>query len=151
MIEGVVVTPLKRINDPRGWLVELFRVDEWPVELHPAMAYVSLTLPGVIRGPHEHHEQADLFCFVSSTFKLRLWDKRAWSATLNAIDTYLTGEGNPLAVLVPSGVVHAYQNVGSTSGFVINCPNRLYAGWGHAAVVDEIRHEGNPAFSMEGE
>ena len=51
------------------------------------------------------------------------------------------GEENPLFVLVPKGVVHAYKNVGKTDGLVINCPNRLYAGWERKEPVDEIRHE----------
>jgi dTDP-4-dehydrorhamnose 3,5-epimerase len=54
-------------------------------------------------------------------------------------------------VLVPAGVVHAYQNVGSDQGIVINCPNRLYAGLGKREPVDEIRHEDDPntIFTME--
>ena len=58
-INGVIVRPLSRFNDSRGWLIELFRVDEWPAEFHPVMAYISSTLPGVTRGPHEHVDQAD--------------------------------------------------------------------------------------------
>ena len=46
------------------WLAEVFRLDEIEPEFAPAMAYVSMTAPGVVRGPHQHREQADLFCFV---------------------------------------------------------------------------------------
>jgi hypothetical protein len=28
------------------------------------MAYISVTEPNVQRGPHEHVDQADLFCFI---------------------------------------------------------------------------------------
>ena len=31
-IEGVIIRPLKRFEDKRGWLSELFRADELPVE-----------------------------------------------------------------------------------------------------------------------
>jgi dTDP-4-dehydrorhamnose 3,5-epimerase len=51
---------------------------------------------------------------------------------------------DPKAILVPAGVVHAYQNVGEVDGIVINCPNRLYAGEGRREPVDEIRHEDDP-------
>ena len=57
------------------------------------------------------------------------------------MDTHVVGEDNPAVVLVPKGVVHAYQNVGAVDGIVINCPNRLYAGEGRKQTVDEIRHE----------
>ena len=141
-ISGVIIRPLPRFNDSRGWLTELFRIDEWPAEFHPTMAYVSSTLPGVSRGPHEHVDQADLFCFLGpSNFKLRMWDNRSGSETYGNVDTHIVGEDNPAAVLVPKGVVHAYQNVGTVDGIVINCPNRLYAGEGRKETVDEIRHE----------
>ena len=46
------------------------------------MAYVSLTHPGVSRGPHEHVEQADYFCFIGSgVSRVYLWDARKGSPT----------------------------------------------------------------------
>jgi dTDP-4-dehydrorhamnose 3,5-epimerase len=54
------------------------------------------------------------------------------------------GEDNPKMVLVPKGVVHAYRNVGQSSGIVFNCPNRLYRGKGKRETIDEIRHEDDP-------
>src|SRR5215211_4649557 len=58
-IHDVLVRPLRKFRDERGWLAELFRQDELAEEFYPAMAYVSATLPGVTRGPHEHVDQAD--------------------------------------------------------------------------------------------
>ncbi len=46
-----------------------------------------------------------------------------------------------MTVLVPKGVVHAYQNVGIEPAFVINLPNRLYKGLNRESEVDEVRHE----------
>jgi dTDP-4-dehydrorhamnose 3,5-epimerase len=141
-IDGVIVRELRKFNDKRGWLAELFRHDELDEEFYPAMAYISSTEAGVTRGPHEHVDQADLFCFIGpSNFKLRMWDNRSDSRTFNRVMTLIVGEDNPRSVLVPKGVVHAYQNIGSTGGIVINCPNRLYAGKNKREEVDEIRHE----------
>ena len=141
-INGVVVRELKKYFDKRGWLTELFRKDELDEEFLPAMAYISSTNPGVTRGPHEHWDQADFFCFIGpSNFKLRLWDNRKDSETFGSMMTMVVGETNPAAVLIPAGVVHGYKNVGETDGIVINCPNRLYAGAGRKEEVDEIRHE----------
>jgi dTDP-4-dehydrorhamnose 3,5-epimerase len=59
--------------------------------------------------------------------------------------TMLVGEDNPMAVIVPKGVVHAYKNASATEkGVVINCPNRLYMGEGKREPIDEIRHEDDP-------
>jgi dTDP-4-dehydrorhamnose 3,5-epimerase len=144
-IDGVVIRDLRRFNDSRGWLAELFRHDELDPEFYPVMAYTSSTNPGVTRGPHEHVDQADLFCFLGpSNFKLRLWDNRAASETYNNVFTVVVGEDNPKSVLIPKGVVHAYRNVGALSGIVFNCPNRLYMGLGKKDEIDEIRHEDDP-------
>lgn len=144
-IKDVIVSDLRRFKDGRGWLCELFRRDEVAAEFFPAMAYLSSTSPGVTRGPHEHVDQADLFCFVGpSSFRLRMWDNRPNSPTFRNVMTIVVGESAPKAVIVPKGVVHAYQNTGDVDGVVINCPNRLYMGQGRKQEIDEIRHEDDP-------
>jgi dTDP-4-dehydrorhamnose 3,5-epimerase len=144
-INDVIVRPLRKFDDRRGWLSELFRHDELPAEFFPAMCYISSTRPGVTRGPHEHVDQADLFCFIGpSNFKLRMWDNRPDSSTYQAVMTLVVGQDNPQSVVIPKGVVHAYQNVGETDGIVINCPNRLYMGEHRQETIDEIRHEDDP-------
>ena len=55
--------------------------------------------------------------------------------------TDVIGAAKPMALVVPTGVVHAYKNVGAEPGLVINCANRLYKGPGRKEPVDEIRHE----------
>ncbi|MBL8180221.1 MAG: dTDP-4-dehydrorhamnose 3,5-epimerase family protein [Blastocatellia bacterium] len=151
-IKDVVVYPLKKYHDDRGWLAELFRHDEIDAEFYPTMSYISFTNPGVARGPHEHVDQADLFCFIGpSTFKMRMWDNRADSPTFNHRMTLFVGQDNAQAVIVPKGVVHGYKNVGETDGMVINCPNQLYMGHGKKEPIDEIRHEDdeNTPFRMD--
>jgi len=151
-IKDVIVRDLRKFDDPRGWLCELFRQDDLDPEFFPTMAYISSTTPGVTRGPHEHVDQADLFCFPGpSNFKLRLWDNRPDSPTYRNVMTLIVGADAQKAVVIPKGVVHAYQNIGAIDGIVINCPNRLYMGEGRREEVDEIRHEDDPntPYSMD--
>ena len=141
-VEGVIFRPVRRIEDSRGWLIELFRDDELPEEHRPAMSYVSLTLPGVARGPHEHRQQSDLFLFIGpGDFKLYLWDSRRDSLSYKVRQVVLIGDSNRQAVIIPPGVVHAYRNVGDVPGLVFNAPNRLHAGWGRREPVDEVPRE----------
>src|SRR5262249_20854086 len=145
-VHDVIVRPLQRYDDSRGWLTELFRHDDLPAEFLPVMVYISSTRAGVARGPHEHVDQADLFCFLGhSTFNLRMWDNRPGSRTYRKVMTLVAGEDDPQVVIIPKGVVHAYQNIGDKDGIVINCPNRLYRGDHRHDEVDEIRHEDDPA------
>jgi len=144
-IGGVEVRPLRLYGDGRGWLAEIFREDELPPALRPVMAYVSLTLPGIARGPHEHRSQTDLFCFPGpGLFQVWLWDSRPGSASSGCRQVVTAGAGQPAVVIVPPGVVHAYRNVSAENGLVFNCPNTLFRGRGRAEDVDEIRHEDDP-------
>lgn len=144
-IPDVVVRDLRKFSDERGWLIELFRQDEIDASFFPVMSYTSSTRPGVTRGPHEHVDQADFFCFIGpSNFKLRLWDNREGSRTFNNVVTLVVGEDKPTSILIPAGVVHAYQNIGEVDGIVFNFPNRLYMGTGKKEGIDEIRHEDDP-------
>ena len=145
-ITDVVVYPIRKIYDDRGWLAELFRHDQIAEEFHPQMAYISMSGPEIQRGPHEHSDQADLFCFVGpGNFKLCMWDNRPESPTYKIKMKLIAGDDDPKAVIIPKGVVHAYKNLSAVeTGMVINCPNRLYMGTGKENPVDEIRHEDDP-------
>jgi dTDP-4-dehydrorhamnose 3,5-epimerase len=144
-ISGAVVRDLRKYVDERGWLAELFRHDELPEEFYPQMGYISQSEPNVQRGPHEHVEQADFFCFIGpSNFKMRLWDNRPDSETFRNVMTLFVGADSPKSVLVPKGVVHAYRNIGHGVGIVINFPNRLFMGTNRTQEIDEIRHEDDP-------
>ena len=141
-IKGIIVTDLTRYTDERGWLMELFRSDEIEGGVLPVMSYISMTAPGVARGPHEHTYQTDYFCFAGpSTFKVYLWDGRESSPTFKVKQVVMAGEEDPKIVIVPPGIIHAYKNVGPSDGLVVNFPNRLFKGEGKAEPVDEIRYE----------
>lgn len=140
-IHDCPIRPLKKHHDDRGWLAEIFRHDELDESLYPTMAYLSLTEPGVERGPHEHIDQTDLFVFFSGTFRVFLWDSREDSPSYGVRHIVELGQSSPAVVIVPPGVVHAYRNVGGTEAMIFNCPNRLYGGWDRNETVDEIRHE----------
>ena len=73
VIDGIRVRDLKKYVDERGWLTEIFREDEIETQYMPVMAYISMTGRGTARGPHEHADQTDHFCFLGpSTFKVYL-------------------------------------------------------------------------------
>ncbi len=130
-------------TDDRGSLFELFRIDELGARNInvPEMAYASYTLPGVSRGPHEHAHQTDVFVFCSQTFQFFAWDNRHGSATYLNRSVIHVGEGRETRIIVPPGIVHAYRNISTGTGLVLNAPDKLYAGYNRLEPVDEIRHE----------
>ncbi len=140
MIKGVIIKKLQKNIDDRGWLAEIYRSDE--TDFSPAMSYISVTKPGVIRGPHEHVEQSDCFVFVGpGGFKLYLWDKREKSETNGESLRLEVGENNPTMVIVPPGVVHGYKCISDCDGWCINLPDKLFKGKNKKEEIDEIRWE----------
>lgn len=140
MIKDVIIKELNKYEDQRGWLAEFWRNDE--ISYNPAMGYVSVTKPGVARGPHEHVRQADCFVFVGpGSFEVYLWDRREDSETNGEHMRVILGADKPGMVIVPPGVVHGYKCVGDTDAYCINLPDKLYRGAGKTEEVDEIRWE----------
>ena len=140
MIKDVIVKKINKYEDERGWLQEIFREDE--VNFNAVMSYVSLTKPGVVRGPHEHKYQTDYFVFIGpGNFDLYLWDRRKDSETFKEKMVLRAGEENPVAVLVPPGVVHGYKCVSDNDALCINILDKLYKGKDKKEEVDEIRWE----------
>jgi dTDP-4-dehydrorhamnose 3,5-epimerase len=140
MIKGVIIKDLQKYNDERGWLMEIYRNDE--VGFQPVMSYMSMTEPGVVRGPHEHKDQSDCFVFPGpGTFEVHLWDRRENSETKDEYQKIQVGEDEPRLILVPPGVVHGYKCVSDKPGLCINLPDRLYKGKDKKEIIDEIRWE----------
>lgn len=142
-IEGVIIEKLIKFTDERGFLVETFRKDTLPDNLRPIMSYVSYTKPEIVRGPHEHLKQTDIFCFIGpGNFRIKLWDNRKDSETFRCCMEMVGGKDNPIRVVAPPGVVHGYKNFSQeVDGIVLNYPDKLYRGWDRKEEVDEIRHE----------
>jgi dTDP-4-dehydrorhamnose 3,5-epimerase len=143
-IEGVLLRRPKVNADHRGWLLEMWRVEDVANPHLPKMAYISRTYVGESRGPHEHSQQTDFFCFTGITkWVVYLRDNRKDSPTFGLM-MVLEIDTDPFVIVVPPGVAHAYLNAGPGLGIVVNLPSELYGGLNYELGVDEIRHEDDP-------
>jgi len=132
-------------RDQRGHLIELFREDilaSYGFKL-PRMGYISWTHPGILRGPHEHMHQTDVFVFVEGQWKLTLLDNNRFSDGFGEVVSYEFGKSKPAIVVIPPRIIHGYRNIGKEMSFVLNFPDKLYAGWNKKYPVDEVRYEEN--------
>lgn len=149
--------PVDIHTDKRGSSFEMHRADN-PEDTNIRMGYLSWTLPGESRGPHEHTEQTDLFIFAGpGMFELRLWDIRHQPKKISVElakelqRSYIIGNENPVKLKIMPGIVHGYKNISSVPGLVLNFPDELYRGWKKNAFADERKWElekDNP-FSMQ--
>jgi len=125
LIEGAACRPLRVIPDDRGRLVELLRSDD-PLFEQFGQAYLSTTLPGVVKAWHYHKKQKDFFVCIAGMVKLVLADTREDSPTRGEINEFHIGVHNPLLVVVPENVYHGWKCISTDEAMVLNLPTRLY-------------------------
>lgn len=128
MIDGVAVRELRKNVDDRGYLMEVLRSDWEDVFRRFGQAYVSLNYPGVIRAWHYHKRQWDVFVCVAGMIKASLFDVREGSETRGNVQEVIMGDDRPLALLIPPGVYHGYQTLGTKPSLLVNFPTELYDG-----------------------
>ena len=129
MIDGIELKHLQVNADERGSLMEIWR-DDWEFcggEDAPAMSYVSITYPGIVRAWHRHERgQVDYFVVVDGKIKVGVYDNREWSSTQGELDTYIIGEGNKRVIKMPGDCWHGFKALGDERAMLINFPSKLY-------------------------
>ena len=120
MIEGVLITPLRRIPDERGYIMHMLRSDSPHYEQFGEI-YFSVAYPGVIKGWHEHTEQVQNYAVISGMIKLVMYDNRLESKTYMELMEMFVGNLNYSLIRIPTGVINGYKCIGAESCMVANC------------------------------
>ena len=126
-IEGVVVRDLTSVPDERGELVELISSDWDDIGGDRIVhSYLSTLEPGIIKGWISHALQDDRVVTVSGRIRWVLYDGREGSPTLGSVQLVTATERRRRMVMIPPGVWHAAENVGSGEAVFINFPSEKY-------------------------
>jgi dTDP-4-dehydrorhamnose 3,5-epimerase len=120
MIDGVVITPLKRIPDERGSVMHMLRCD-WPVFQSFGEIYFSTVHPGVVKGWHLHHRMVLNYAVPIGRIKFVLYDDRAESPTKGEAQEIFLGEDNYQLVTVPAMIWNGFKGIGDETALVANC------------------------------
>jgi dTDP-4-dehydrorhamnose 3,5-epimerase len=103
MIDGVLRIPLRRVDDERGWFVELRRDTLLPRPTR--QTNLSFSRRGVIRGLHYHERgQDDLFACLQGTARVVVLDRRSGETFTEDI-----GDENPVAIYIPGVHAHGFE------------------------------------------
>lgn len=111
-IDGVVVKDLVKHCDDRGFFLEVLRDDDELLERFGQSSY-TLAYPGLIKAFHWHRKQYDLWFFCKGEARVGLYDMREGSATKGNAMEIFAGEKEPILIVIPPGVAHGYQVLGS--------------------------------------
>ena len=101
--ESTRVIPLRRFDDPRGWLVEIARTTNLPKPIR--QTNISFSRQGTIRGLHFHERgQDDLFVCLHGRARVVALDRDTGETFYEDI-----GDDNFAAVYVPGNLAHGFE------------------------------------------
>ncbi len=135
LIDGVRVKSLRVIPDERGRLFEILRRDEPDLYTGFGQAYVTTTMPGVVKAWHYHERQEDFFTCVRGMIRLAIYDDRLGSPTRGTVNEFFMGDHDMKLVVVPRRTWHGWKCISEHEAMILNLVSEPY----DAASPDEIR------------
>ena len=120
MIDGVSITPLRKITDERGTIMHMLRADS-PIFVAFGEIYFSTVYPGVIKAWHIHKKMILNYAVPHGRIKMVLYDDRAESPTKGELQEIFLGADNYVLVTVPPLVWNGFKGMGTEAAIVANC------------------------------
>ena len=125
MIDGVVVKPLRRIPDERGYIMHMLRADDPDFDQFGEI-YFSTVYPGVIKAWHLHEVMTLNYAVVSGMIKLVLYDGRDDSPTHGEVQEIYLGRENYQLVKIPPRVWNGFKGMGTEMAILANCASHVH-------------------------
>lgn len=125
MIDGVQITPLRKIPDERGMVMHMLRSDA-PHFTQFGEIYFSTVYPQAIKAWHVHKVMTLNYAVVHGMIKFVLYDDRAGSPTRGELQEVFMGDQNYCLVTVPPLVWNGFKGMGDQMAIVANCPTHAY-------------------------
>jgi dTDP-4-dehydrorhamnose 3,5-epimerase len=119
-IDGLRITPLRRIPDERGAVFHMLRNDAEHFEAFGEI-YFSTVYPGAIKASHLHREMTLNYAVPVGMIKLVCHDDRPDSPTNGSTVELFVGELNYVLVTIPPLVWNGFKGIGSVPALVANC------------------------------
>lgn len=125
-IQGVHIKEVLHVPRDHGVITEVFR-PEWDTTGMPVVhVYQSRLFAGAIGAWSCHARTVDRLFVAQGHLKAVLYDGREESPTYGMINEVLLGDARPAFVVIPIGVWHGLQNLGSGDALVLNLPTQAY-------------------------
>jgi dTDP-4-dehydrorhamnose 3,5-epimerase len=125
-VDGIAVREVLHVPRDHGVITEIYRPEWDPTGLPVVHAYQSRLFPGAIGAWSCHAKTIDRLFVNQGHLKLVLYDGREESPTYRRIMELHVGDARPAFVVLPIGVWHGLQNLGSTDALMLNFPSRSY-------------------------
>ena len=124
-IEGLRMSPLRRIPDERGAVFHMLRRDSDVFDRFGEV-YFSQVYPNVVKAWHLHKRMTLNYAVPIGMIKLVCYDDRPGSATCGNVLEIFVGELDYQLVTIPPMVWNGFKGVGTTPALVANCSTEPY-------------------------
>ena len=125
-IEGVVVREVLHVPRDHGVITEMYR-PEWDPTGQPLVhIYQSRLFPGAIGAWSCHMKSIDRLFVNQGHLKIVLFDGREHSNTYGVVMELHVGDVRPAFLIIPVGIWHGLQNLGSSDALLLNFPTLAY-------------------------
>ena len=119
-IDGVRVTPLRRIPDERGTIYHMLRADD-PHFIDFGEIYFTSIYPGVVKGWHRHREMTLNYACVFGRVKLVVYDDRPASATAGELLEVFLGPDDYSLVSIGPEIWSGFKGMSEPFAIIANC------------------------------
>jgi dTDP-4-dehydrorhamnose 3,5-epimerase len=119
-IDGLRVTPLRRIPDERGTIYHMLSADDPHFEQFGEIYFTSI-YPGVVKGWHKHREMTLNYACVFGRVKLVVYDDRPESATAGTVREFFLGPDDHSLVSVGPGIWSGFKGMSEPFAIIANC------------------------------
>jgi dTDP-4-dehydrorhamnose 3,5-epimerase len=119
-IDGLRISPLRRIPDERGAILHMLRADSDAFDAFGEI-YFSVVYPGAIKAWHIHERMTLNYAVPVGMIKLVCYDDREGSPTRGNLVEIHTGELDYALVTVPPLVWNGFKGEGVVPAVVANC------------------------------
>ncbi|MEP2024110.1 MAG: dTDP-4-dehydrorhamnose 3,5-epimerase family protein [Reichenbachiella sp.] len=119
VIEGVIITPLRKIPDDRGRIMHIMKSSD-PEFNQFGEVYCSTVYPGIVKGWHIHKKMTLNYAVLKGNIKFVLYDARKDSPTYGKLQEIYIGQDNYVRVTVPPFVWNGFMGIGLEEALVIN-------------------------------
>ena len=120
-IDGVVLLPLKQIEDERGAVLHMLRSDS-PLFSKFGEVYFSIVNPGVVKAWKRHRAMTQRFAAPMGRIRLALFDDRADSASKGRIEEIILGRPDQYYLIcIPPMLWYGFQGISEIPALLANC------------------------------
>jgi dTDP-4-dehydrorhamnose 3,5-epimerase len=121
-IEGLIVSPLKQIENPRGYILHAMKIGSEGF-LGFGEAYFSSVNKGEIKGWKKHQEMTLNLIVPTGEIRFVIYDDREHSLTNNQVFDINLSRDNYYRLTVPPGLWLGFQGVSADTNLLLNIAN----------------------------